>query len=121
MSAAAPRRLYFIAARRESDTGEPHAARCLIRVNTPMGAPHVACAGSALGARWLELMGVAEQACLVADHELSAEISFDVSSFGVLVFENDAALDAYLMDADGFDYRSRIIHPALDAVSGDPW
>ena len=109
--------LHFIA-----DAGAAgEAPRCLIRVNTPLGAPHVACVGRALGERWLDLMSVKRKACLVAEHELTAGISFDVKRFGVLVFENDAALDAYLMDADGFDYVSRLRHPDMAVVSDDPW
>jgi hypothetical protein len=48
-------------------------------------------------------------------------VSFDVKRFGVLVFEDDAALDAYLVDADGFDYASRLRHPELAVISDAPW
>jgi hypothetical protein len=119
--AHAPGQLYFVASRRGApriDGGEVH---CLVRVNTPVGAPHVACLGRPLGERWIDLMGVSGQACLVAAHELTALVSFDVESYGVLVFRSDADLGAYLVDADGFDYRSRISRPALEVSSGEPW
>ena len=113
--------LFFIAQRASGDAGRAGGPRCLVRVNTPLGAPHVACRGRALGERWLALMGVTRQACLVASAELTAAIHFDVQPYGVLVFEDDAALDAYLVDADGFDYAARITWPALQTRSDDPW
>ena len=116
----APEDLWFIAQRVSGDA-QVGRARCLVRVSTPLGAPHVACHGCALGERWLDLMGVARQACLVAAAELTAAIHFDIQQYGVLVFEDDAALDAYLFDADGFDYATRIVWPVLEARSDDPW
>lgn len=112
--------LYFVAALTRTGNGARH-AHCLIRVNTPLGAPHVACVGRALGERWLDLMSVTRQACLVAEDDLTTAISFDVERYGVLVFEDDAALDAYLVDADGFDYGSRIRRPRLAVASEEPW
>ena len=110
-------RLYFVADRGAGE-GPAH---CLVRVSTPFGAPHVACVGRALGERWLHLMGVAGKACLLASHELGTGVRFDLESYGVLVFEDDAALDAYLLDANEFDYRSRISRPDLDVSSEEPW
>jgi len=109
--------LYFVADRGTGD-GPAH---CLVRVSTPFGAPHVACVGRALGERWLDLMGVAGKACLLAQHELGTQVRFDLTSYGVLVFEDDAALDAYLLDANEFDYRSRITRTGLDVSSEEPW
>jgi hypothetical protein len=117
--------LWFIAARAvtTADTGDPVAPRalCLIRVNTPLGAPHVACPSRALGLRWIDLMGVAGQACLVRGEDLHGSMHFDLASHGVLVFDTDAALDAYLFDVDAFDYATAIRHPRVVARSADPW
>ena len=114
--------LWFVAALAAAkDPGTPREPHCLVRVNTPLGAPHVACATRELGLRWLDLMGVAGQACVVRGDDLHPEIHFDVARFGVLVFDDDAALDAYLRDADGFDYAGATRRPQVAAASGDPW
>jgi len=114
--------LWFVAALgAAAQDGAPREAHCLVRVNTPLGAPHVACASRALGLRWLDLMGISGQACLVRCDDLHPGLHFDLARFGVLVFDDDAALDAFLFDADGFDYVAATRRPDVAVQSSDPW
>lgn len=81
----------------------------------------MAFASRALAERYLTLMAVQRQCCVLGEDELTAQVSFDLASHGVLVFESDPDLDQFIVDSDGFDYASRMRHPDLGIVSEQPW
>jgi hypothetical protein len=66
-------------------------------------------------------MGVAEQARLVRGEALHGSMRFDLMSYGVLVFDDDAAPDADVLYADAFDSASAVRHSRVLARSADPW
>ena len=121
MGRAAPQELFFVCGLTEASSGGA-LPDCLIRMRTPQGTPHVAFVSHELGQRYLDLLDLNERFRIVPGTDVTAQISFDFGSHGVLIFESEEALHEFVLDASEFDYSARVsLQYHAETESDAPW